>query len=186
MDIQLRDHQCAKRRRLYVYVQRTLREERPQRGDQHVGSLPNYFSVHSCPGSHKLGIFCDNRFSRNKNNFLFLYPDNLCARDTLDQISINYPIPGHSYMPIDRTFALIEENRPATEKVPRPGDWVCVVRTPRVAKPFKICALNFALSSDLRAQPGIEVIKTKDFKTACCQRLKENAVAIPSSCYSSC
>ena len=80
-------------------------------------------------------------------------------------------------MPIDRAFALIEKKRLAMEKVPRPEDWVHVVRTARVVNPFKICALNFPLSSGLRAQPGIEVVKTKDFKTASGQRLKKVAVA---------
>lgn len=128
-------------------------------------------------GGRKLHVFCDNCFSQNKNHVIFVYFDNLCALGKFEEIIVTYPVPGHSYMPIDQAFGLIEKKRLKMEKVTRPEDWLHVIRTARPSNPFKICALNFPLASDLVPQPGIDIVTAKDYKTACGARLKKTPIA---------
>ena len=48
-----------------------------------------------------------------------------------EEIVVTYPVPGHSFMPIDQAFGLIEKKRLKMEKVTRPEDWLHVIHTAR-------------------------------------------------------
>jgi hypothetical protein len=54
-------------------------------------------------------VFSDNAFSQNKNRFLWAYYYYLTIIGKLCEITINYPIPGHSLMEIDGDFGRIEK-----------------------------------------------------------------------------
>lgn len=143
-----------------------------------ISMLDHHIASRKPPESSKLHIFCDNCFSQNKNMFLFVYLDNLCALGIFEEIIVTYPTPGHSYMPIDRAFALIEKKRLKTEKIVCPEDWIRIIKTARPSNPFTVCSLNFNLSSNLLPHQEVEnVVKTKDFKTACGDRAKKVAIA---------
>ncbi|KAF2888073.1 hypothetical protein ILUMI_18100 [Ignelater luminosus] len=47
----------------------------------------------------------------------FATKDSLCAASIVKEIEIIYPIPGHSMMPIDRCFALIEKKQAEARKI---------------------------------------------------------------------
>ena len=80
-------------------------------------------------------------------------------------------------MPIDRAFASIEGNRLKHTKVLTPEDWINIVRSARVTRPLRIYNLNFPLTSDLNPLPDVQVVSTKDDKSACGARAKQSPIA---------
>ena len=120
-----------------------------------ISMLDHYISTQKPPNRSKLHIFCDNCYSQNKNQFLFVYLDNLCVLGTFEKIFVTYPIPGHSYMPADRALIEIEKKRRRTETVIRPEEWLRKILSARLGRPFRIYSLNFNLSLDLLPSDGI-------------------------------
>ncbi|CAG4953463.1 unnamed protein product [Parnassius apollo] len=73
-----------------------------------ISALSDFIDTNKKPTQIKLEIYCDNCYGQNKNKYVFAFLDNLCALGKFETASIYFPIPGHSMMPIDRDFALIE------------------------------------------------------------------------------
>ena len=80
-------------------------------------------------------------------------------------------------MPIDRAFASVERNRLKHTKVLTPEEWINIVRSARVTRPFRIYNLNFPLTSDLNSLPDVQVVGMKDYKSACGARAKQSSFA---------
>lgn len=96
---------------MYLYT-----ENYGQKGPNEViTALADYIEHNKLPEHTHLDLFCDNCFSQNKNRYLFAFLDQLCAHNTFQKVTISYLIPGHSMMPIDRDFAMIERKRIKTD-----------------------------------------------------------------------
>lgn len=142
-----------------------------------ISMLHHYIGLEKPADCHKLHIFCDNCFSQNKNQFLFVFLDNLCARGMFEEILVTYPIPGHSYMPVDRAFALIEKKKLKTQSLAGPEDWLEIIKGARRVKPFKICNVNFPLSSDMQNVPVVDIVTVLDYKSVCGAKAKRTPIA---------
>ena len=103
--------------------------------------LDHYIVTNRTQDCKRLNIFCENCFSQNKNRFHFVCFNNLCARGLFQEILVSSTIPGHSYIPIDRAFASIE-NKLKVAKVSHPKDWIVIIESARMRKPFQ-SDLNF-------------------------------------------
>ena len=56
----------------------------------------------------KFNIFCDGYGGQNKNKFLITYLSDLAYKNNI-KIRINFPVTGHSFMPIDKSFGRVKK-----------------------------------------------------------------------------
>ena len=119
-------------------------------------------------------LFADNCYSQNKNRYLFYYLDNLCARGIFKEVVINYPIPGHFIMPIDRSFAKIEKKKKKVEKLIKPDEWVDIMKSCNKKNSFKVIFVNYPLRCSLEAEGEDRVVKVMDWKTVIEPRIKSS------------
>lgn len=144
-----------------------------------ITCLDYYIRKYKKQEHRKLSIFCDNCFSQNKNRFLFTYLDAICASGMFQEVTIFYPIPGHSMMPIDRCFALIEKKRLKTEKINHPVYYINLIKTSRTKNPFEIVCLQHSLQKVGTCQDDmLPVLKVRDFKTKFLPRIKASIPGI--------
>lgn len=91
-----------------------------KKGQNEVISFFNHFFRYKLSsGVKKLYIFTDNCSSQNKNKALFQYLYTIIKSSLFDLENIihRYPEPGHSCLPCDRCFGLIEKNKKKIERV---------------------------------------------------------------------
>ena len=69
-----------------------------------------YLQEHCPPEVIHVKLFMDNSVGTNKNRFVFAMLQSL-ALTRFETIEVVFPIVGHSYMPIDRSFAIIEKSK---------------------------------------------------------------------------
>lgn len=127
-----------------------------------ITALDDYLKHNKKPEHTMLNIFCDNCYSQNKNRYLFAYLDQLCSSSVFENVTIIYPIPGHSMMPIDRDFAQIERKRLKEQTIYTPEFYVDLIKTCRITKPYEVVFIE----KNLRKNEGGEerTIKVKDYK----------------------
>ncbi|KAK4873252.1 hypothetical protein RN001_015281 [Aquatica leii] len=85
-----------------------------------ITCLQDYITQNKKPEQRILQLFCDNSFNQNKNRFVFVSLNQVCANNIFETIEIWYPVPGHSMMPVDRDFAVIEKQRLKRDNVDNP------------------------------------------------------------------
>lgn len=105
-----------------------------------ISFLKHYIEVVLSPTIRTLYIFSDNCVAQNKNHALtqFLFYQVQCGR--FDQIIQRFPEPGHSFMPCDRSFGIIEKNLRKTERVFVPEDYMRIVKN--TSKKFDVISVN--------------------------------------------
>lgn len=74
-------------------------------------------------------------------------------------------MPGHSFLPCDRDFALIEKKRKKCDRVLVPSYWVNLVREAQSKVPFTVVYVEHPLTDDL-SPDGTAVVKVRDYKSA--------------------
>lgn len=126
--------------------------------------LLNYFDSLS-PTIRKVCLFCDNCAAQNKNRYLWTVLQSLVESGRFDSIVIHYPVPGHSRLPCDRDFGLIEKQRRKMDRVLLPSEWVSMVRSVARNNPFEVRYVAHALTDDLH-NDNTPVVQVRDFKTA--------------------
>ena len=72
--------------------------------------------------------WADNCPGQNKNNYLMWFFQDLIRRKVYDRIDFKFLIPGHTYGPTDRYFAVIEKHTAKVENVYIPSEWYDHVR----------------------------------------------------------
>lgn len=89
--------------------------------------------------THKknLVIWCDNCGGQNKNKFILFVLVFLVANGLFDSIEQRFLVSGHSFMPCDRDFGLIEK-RKRNMKAFIPKDLIPVIESARYNPPFKV------------------------------------------------
>lgn len=128
-----------------------------------ITALADYIEHKKLPEHTHLELFCDNCFSQNKNRYLFTFLDQLCANNIFQKVTVSYPIPGHSMMPIDRDFALIERKRIKMEKVYTPNYYIDLIENSRNTQKFEVIFLEKNLREE--EKPDDRVLKIKNYKT---------------------
>nr|CAI5822693.1 unnamed protein product [Callosobruchus analis] len=64
------------------------------------------------------------------------------GQTTLHQIDHKFLVSGHSYMPCDQDFGVIEKNKRHYDNIYIPDDWTRVIKTARKKNPFKVIQLT--------------------------------------------
>lgn len=88
-----------------------------------ISFLSHYIENIISPDVKILYIFSDNCVSQNKNYGLLEYLYYLVESGRFEKIVHRYPEPGHSFMPCDRAFGLIEKNLRKAERISLPSDY---------------------------------------------------------------
>lgn len=103
-----------------------------------ISFLHNYIENHVPREVTTLYLFSDNAFAQNKNQTLvkYLYTLVNMNNNTIRAITHQYPEPGHSFLPCDRSFGLIEKNKRRKERVYIPEEWQNLVKS--TSKKFRV------------------------------------------------
>ncbi|CAG7730209.1 unnamed protein product, partial [Allacma fusca] len=87
------------------------------------------------------------------------------ANTRFERIYVKYPVPGHSRMPIDADFGLIESKKRRMEQIFLPSDIVEIVKSARLLSPFNVVFVNHPLTNNL-CDDGTPFVIVKDYKLA--------------------
>ena len=114
-----------------------------------------------------LHIFCDNCFSQNKNRYLMAYLCHVVDRNdnNLQEIHVQYPIPGHSRMPCDRDFGRIEQKQQKRHNVCRPSEYVEMIKEANKIHPFEVVYVQHPVTDDMESD-GTPIVNVNDYKRA--------------------
>nr|CAI5848482.1 unnamed protein product [Callosobruchus analis] len=118
-------------------------ESQGSRGPQEIGTCLLHYTKHFVTTS-KLIMYSDQCGGQNRNIKIAL----LCkyiletGQTTLHQIDHKFLVSGHSYMPCDQDFGVIEKNKRHYDNIYIPDDWTRVIKTARKKNPFKVIQLT--------------------------------------------
>nr|CAI5857975.1 unnamed protein product [Callosobruchus analis] len=96
-----------------------------------------------------LVLWCDDCGGQNKNKFILFTLIFLVSIGLFDAIEQRFLVSGHSFMPCDRDFALIEK-RKRTMKAYIPEDLIDVIKSARYNPPFEEAADMYLNTSKLQ------------------------------------
>ena len=109
----------------YMYDEHTAKKG----SNEVISFLHHYIETYLPVSVNKLYIFSDNAFAQNKNQTLMKYLFTLVNQNArISEIYHQYPEPGHSFLPCDRSFGLIEKNKRKKERVYLPSEWIKLVQ----------------------------------------------------------
>lgn len=107
------------------------------KGQNEVASfLSHFINTYLRPEVTDLYIFSDNCSSQNKNYMLVQYFYTLVNTGRFKSIYHRYPEPGHSFLPCDRSFGLIELRKKKYDKIYLPRDYINIIQDS--SKSFKV------------------------------------------------
>ena len=111
------------------------------------------------PKKH-LVIWCDNCGGQNKNRILLFTLIFLVANGIFHTIEQKFLVSGHSFMPCDRDFALVEKRKKVT-KAYVPSDLHAIVKSARYTPPFTIVDMTSCGVWDLKRAADEYINTTK-------------------------
>lgn len=118
----------------YMYDELTAKK-----GCNEVVSFIHHYLTNFVPESVKtLYLFSDNCFAQNKNQTIgqYFYTFMNASSSNIQQIIHHFPEPGHSFLPCDRCFGLIEKQKRKKEIVYLPSEWRNLVK--KTSKSFRV------------------------------------------------
>lgn len=120
----------------YMFV---WNESEASRGPQEVGSCLIYFFLNFVT-TKKVIMYSDQCGGQNRNIKLSLICQYVVSHPdfTIEEIDHKFLVSGHSYLPCDQDFGLIEKNKKFYKEIYVPNDWLEVIKTARKKQPFKI------------------------------------------------
>lgn len=120
------------------------------KGQNDVASiLLHFLNNHILPEVTDIYIFSDNCASQNKNYVLVQFLYTLVATEKFRLIQHRYPEPGHSFLPCDRSFGAIEQEKRKYDKIYLPKDYVKIIE--KTSKNFKVINVTQDMFLDFKA-----------------------------------
>lgn len=80
-------------------------------------------------------------------------------------VHLYYSVPGHSFMPIDRSFGKIKKMRKKQEKISAPSRWTSLIQSAQKKNPFQVVLVHHPVTDDM-CEDGTDIVMVKDFKTS--------------------
>ena len=127
-------------------------ETEAKRGSEEVGScLMKWYEQNRAAGIRKLVIFMDNCAGQNKNIYNILTVMRMIHKGDLDEVTLEFLIPGHSYLPCDAAFGVIEQKIKKQKVIGCPEHYADVIRTAtqRGNNVIKMRQSDFAATKEL-------------------------------------
>lgn len=130
------------------------------RGANEIASCLLHIVNHGLTIKKHLVIWCDNCGGQNKNRILLFTLIFLVANGIFHTIELKFLVSGHSFMPCDRDFALIEKRKKVTRAYV-PSDLHAVVTGARYTPPFKVVDMTACGFWDLKLAADEYINTTK-------------------------
>ena len=113
-----------------------------------------------------LYLFSDGCVGQNKNRAMVVFLQSLVEANIYKRIDHIFLYRGHTFLPNDRDFGLIEKRKNATPKVELPSEYVKMIMKSRHAKPFMVHEMK-----------GEDILDFKDVSDRCMSKttLKDKA-----------
>ncbi len=151
---------AAQKATCFIYA-----EHYAKKSPNEVISCLDWYMQNKVPdGVRDMHVFMDNCLSQGKNLFILAYWMHL-AQTRFKTVQLHFPIPGHSYLPIDRTFGNIEKKKRKKDKVPLPSVWVKLIREAQPLQPINVAYVQHPVTDTL-ADDGTPVVEVRDFKSS--------------------
>ena len=87
------------------------------RGADEIASCITVWLRENSAGRKKLRVFCDNCAGQNKNKFIVLMALQQVHQQKLTRVEFIYLVSGHSFLPCDRSFGIIEKKLHTLETI---------------------------------------------------------------------
>ena len=172
-------HDCTSND-VYMYV---WPENYAGRGADEIVSCLSQFCDEHLQGIKTLVAYSDNCFGQNKNITVVAFWLSIIHKRLVETVEHKYLVSGHSYLPCDRDFGLIEKRKKVQKYVFTPSEWASVISQSRLKHPFKVKEMK--QSDFVSAQPLVDKICNRKFseqdkaavnfsKIACLKLTKEH------------
>ncbi len=125
-------------------------------------------------------VWADNCSGQNKNRMMVFVMFYLVATEVYDEIEMNFLVSGHSFMPCDQDFAVIEKRKKLT-KAMTPDDIKAVVRTAKLDHPFTVLDMEPGDFVDISAVAH-EYLQTSRMKISSLSRMKVTKGSVARHC----
>lgn len=112
-------------------------EETGHRGSDEMCSALIKFLTNK-PEIEKLIVFSDNCPGQNKNWVMMALWMQYIREKTFTEITHYFLIPGHTHLPSDRDFALIEKCQKKIEQIYAPSMWIDIIKRSNKKNPFNV------------------------------------------------
>ena len=115
-----------------------------KRGANEIGScLYKYIKSQESHGINELSAYSDACGGQNRNIKIALFWSYIVASTSITRIDHKFMVSGHSYLPNDRDFGVIERKRKVSSHVYVPEDWMEIVATARSqGSPFEVIKMT--------------------------------------------
>ncbi|KAK7603319.1 hypothetical protein V9T40_003318 [Parthenolecanium corni] len=107
------------------------------RGGNEIGSCLFKFLLSRVIAKRHVEVWCDNCCGQNKNQMLLLVLMYMIATKRYDSIELHFLVSGHSYMPCDQDFAIIEKRKKFVQAMV-PSEIKDVIATAKLEQPFAV------------------------------------------------
>lgn len=118
-------------------------ESQGSRGPQEIGTCLIHY-IKNFVFTSKLIMYSDQCGGQNRNIKIAVLCKYILESElsVLNQIDHKFLVSGHSFMPCDQDFGVIEKNKKFVENIYVPDDWVRVIKTARKKNPFTVTTLT--------------------------------------------
>lgn len=113
------------------------------RGPQEIGSCLMYY-IKNFVTSKRIIMYSDQCGGQNRNIKLSILCNHMVASPdfVVEQIDHKFLVSGHSYLPCDQDFGIIEKEKKFHPNIFVPSDWYVVIRNARKRNPFKVIEMK--------------------------------------------
>lgn len=107
-----------------------------------ISSLDTYFKDFNATPKNLIA-WSDSCGGQNKNkNMISFWYYLVHIRNKFETVEHKFPIPGHTFLPCDRDFGVIEKKKRKTPAVYTPKGWFGLVRDCKKGKPFRVVEMS--------------------------------------------
>lgn len=118
-------------------------EDVAKRGSEEIAScLLKYLTSRSTTGEEEVIIYTDNCGGQNKNWVLMMLWLQLVRENRYNAIEHRFLVSGHTYLPSDRDFAVIEKHKKFLKQIYCPEQWYEAVSKSRRINPFTVIVMR--------------------------------------------
>lgn len=118
-------------------------EVEAKRGANEVASsISTFLDTQNLNGVTTLSTFSDACGGQNRNRIIVATMMHLCKTKNLKTWEHTFMESGHSYLPNDRDFGLIEKAKKRRAGVHSPEEWVSLIEQARPKKPFQVIRME--------------------------------------------
>ena len=126
-------------------------EPTAKRGANEVVSCLHHYFTQLPEVVDTLYLFPDGCGGQNKNSIVMCFLYSLVKLGRFRLIVHTFPIRGHSFLPCDRDFALIEKLAVKNDTVYVPAQWISLIQSARPSNPFYCVTVNQQMVYDFRS-----------------------------------